>query len=132
MLLNKYTLTALAGAVASVSGQAKFNFGSASASAPGVVAQNPNGPTNPKSPQLNTPINQTSEARLVTVNSVDDWCTFSSPNGDIIANVEGETVAYCTKARNNARVIVSSFSIALFFRWLLTCPLCAFYSLMVL
>lgn len=28
------------------------------------------------SPSLNTPINQTSLARLASVNSIDDWCTF--------------------------------------------------------
>lgn len=44
-------------------------------------------------------------SRLISVNSIDDWCTFASPDGESIADVEGEVVAYCTKARNNARVI---------------------------
>lgn len=46
-----------------------------------------------------------SESRLVSVNSVDDWCTFGPPDVQAIADVETITVAYCTKARNNARVI---------------------------
>ena len=107
MLFNKYTLTALASVVASVTAQAKFDYGTANPNAAGVVSQNANGPTNPKAPSLGTPVNQTSMSRLASVNSVDDWCTFSSPNGEMIADSESFTVAYCTKARNNARVIVS-------------------------
>lgn len=105
MLFNTYALAALAGAIGTA--QAKFTYGTPSADAAGVVSQSANGPTNPKAPSLGTAINQTSEARLVTVNSVDDWCTFSSPDGMTISNEEQITVAYCTQARNNARVIVS-------------------------
>ncbi|PWN51855.1 hypothetical protein IE53DRAFT_385780 [Violaceomyces palustris] len=84
----------------------KFNFGTASADYPGVKSTQRNGPTNPSAPMLNTPINQTSVARLATINSIDDWCTFGPPSNDQpLGNVEGETVAYCTKPRNNARVI---------------------------
>lgn len=42
---------------------------------------------------------------MLSINSIDDWCTFSSPDGLAIADEEQVTVAYCTKARNNARVI---------------------------
>lgn len=102
-------IIALASAVATVSAQnvPKFSYGTPSTTAIGVKGRNANGPTNPAAPSLGTPINQTSVARLASINSVDDWCTFSSPDGEMIADVEGITVAYCTKARNNARVIVS-------------------------
>lgn len=36
----------------------KFQYGTPNANAPGVVGANSNGPTNPKQPSLNTPINQ--------------------------------------------------------------------------
>lgn len=84
----------------------KFEFGTPDASYPGVVAQNKNGPTNPDKPSLHTAINQTSISRLASVNSVDDWCTFGpKDNSRELGDVEQETVAYCTKARNGARVI---------------------------
>ncbi|PWN37777.1 uncharacterized protein FA14DRAFT_159660 [Meira miltonrushii] len=105
-------LTSLLVVVAAVFGMAsaqstppKFNFGTANPNMIGVKARNKLGPTNPAMPSLGTPINQTSVARLLSINSVDDWCTFSSPDGKPIADTESYTVAYCTKARNNARVI---------------------------
>ncbi|GAC77027.1 hypothetical protein PANT_24c00009 [Moesziomyces antarcticus T-34] len=98
-------LVALA-AGASAQSVPAFRYGTPSANYPGVKGTNRNGPTNPSAPQLNTPINQTSDSRLATLNSIDDWCTFGPQvPGTIIGNVEGETVAYCTKPRNNARVI---------------------------
>lgn len=36
----------------------KFQYGTPNPNAPGVVSANKNGPTNPKAPSLNTPINQ--------------------------------------------------------------------------
>lgn len=108
MHFSSYAVSAVVGAaVATLSAQAKFTYGTASGTYAGVVSQDANGPTNPKAPSLGTAINQTSYARLVSVNSVDDWCTFSSPDGQDIADEEAVTVAYCTQARNNARVIVS-------------------------
>lgn len=98
-------LFGLASAQTSNTNVPKFNYGTANPNMIGVKGRNKNGPTNPAAPSLGTPINQTSEARLVSVNSVDDWCTFSSPDGKAIADTESYTVAYCTKARNNARVI---------------------------
>ncbi|CAO1629330.1 unnamed protein product [Sympodiomycopsis kandeliae] len=83
----------------------KFQYGTPNPNAPGVVGANKNGPTNPKAPSMNTPINQTSDARLASINSIDDWCTFGPPTQTTIGDIEGETVAYCTKPRNNARVI---------------------------
>ena len=84
----------------------KFDFGTPDPNYPGVVAQEKNGPTNPSKPKLNTPINQTSTSRLASINSVDDWCTFGPmDNSKTLGDVEAETVAYCTKPRNNARVI---------------------------
>ncbi|CEH14499.1 hypothetical protein CBOM_02340 [Ceraceosorus bombacis] len=100
------SLCAVAVLASSVAAQAKFQYGTPNPNMSGVVGRNSNGPTNPKTPQENTPVNQTSMARLVSVNSVDDWCIYGPPeNGQTIANVEGEVVAYCTKPRNNARVI---------------------------
>lgn len=112
MHFSSYAVTAFVGAaVATLSAQAqsKFTYGTASGTYAGVISQEANGATNPKAPSLGTPINQTSFARLVSVNSVDDWCTFSSPDGQPIADEEAVTVAFCTQARNNARVIVSKF-----------------------
>lgn len=84
----------------------KFTYGTPQHDYPGVVAKGKNGPTNPNKPKLNTPVNQTSEARLATINSVDDWCTFGpKDNKKTLGDTEFETVAYCTKPRNNARVI---------------------------
>ena len=64
------------------------------------------GPTNPKEPIDKTPINQQSLSRLASINSIDDWCTFGPlGDGQPLANEEDRTVAWCTKPRNNARVI---------------------------
>jgi hypothetical protein len=107
MQFTTSSFVALASAIATLSTSvaAKFEYGTASSTYFGVVARNANGPTNPSAPSLGTTINQTSVSRLVSINSIDDWCTFSSPDGEIIADVEAITVAYCTKARNDARVI---------------------------
>ncbi|SNX87926.1 uncharacterized protein MEPE_06637 [Melanopsichium pennsylvanicum] len=104
----KAAATLLVALAAGVSAQSvpAFRYGTPSTDYPGVKGTNSNGPTNPSSPQLNTPINQTSNSRLASLNSIDDWCTFGPEvAGTVIGDVEGETVAYCTKARNNARVI---------------------------
>ena len=95
------------GASSSASSSApKFSYGKPKHDYPGVQATGPNGPTNPKEPKLDTPINQTSMSRLASLNSVDDWCTFGPPdNTQPLGNVEAEVVAWCTKPRNNARVI---------------------------
>lgn len=96
-----------------------------------VTATGTNGPTNPPAPTLGS-YNQTSDSRLATLNSVDDFCLFApaEPNSEI-GNVcveaslharsalregwrlttnsypysEGEVVAWCTKPRNGARLI---------------------------
>ena len=84
----------------------KFTYGTPSPNYPGVVAKGKMGKTNPQEPKMNTPINQNSMARLASVNSIDDWCTFGPPGPDKqLGDVEQETVAWCTKPRNNARVI---------------------------
>lgn len=104
-LLSFTAAAALFGMATAQSTPPKFQYGTPNPNMIGVKSRNKNGPTNPAAPSLGTPINQTSEARLVSVNSVDDWCTFSSPDGKLIADTESYTVAFCTKARNNARVI---------------------------
>ncbi|KAJ7659404.1 hypothetical protein B0H17DRAFT_342585 [Mycena rosella] len=53
-----------------------------------------------------TMIDQGSMARLLSINSIDDFCLFAppSPNSEI-ADTETLEVAWCTMPRNNARVI---------------------------
>jgi hypothetical protein len=74
-----------------------------------VTATGPNGPTNPDRPsfaQVGTTVNQNSDARLISVNAIDDFCLFApkDPNSEIGAH-EHDVVAWCTKPRNNARII---------------------------
>ncbi|CCF50448.1 hypothetical protein NDA11_005037 [Ustilago hordei] len=98
--------TVLAAAAASAQSVPAFTYGTANADYSGVKSTNRNGATNPSTPELNTPINQTSVSRLASINSIDDWCTFGPPGtGQPLADVEEITVAYCTKPRNNARII---------------------------
>ncbi|KAJ7588289.1 hypothetical protein C8J56DRAFT_1004500 [Mycena floridula] len=65
----------------------------------GVLATGTMGVTNPPQATMGTPINQNSDARLLT-----DWCLFApaTPNTKVS---DGEVVAWCTKPRNNARLI---------------------------
>ena len=87
-------------------GSPKFDIGKPSPNYAGVVAHGSMGKTNPHQPKMNTPINQKSHARLASVNSAEDWCTFGPPGGDEeLGDIEQKTVAWCTKPRNNARVI---------------------------
>ncbi|KAJ7092396.1 hypothetical protein B0H15DRAFT_173108 [Mycena belliarum] len=72
----------------------------------GVIATGTQGVTNPPVPTMPTTINQTSMARLLSLNSIDDFCLFAPPTGpSVIGNTETEEVAWCTKPRNGARVI---------------------------
>jgi hypothetical protein len=71
----------------------------------GVLATGTMGPTNPPEPTLGTSITQTSMSRLLAVNSIDDFCLFAPPTLQDIANSETIEVAWCTKPRNNARLI---------------------------
>ena len=81
-----------------------------------VTATFPNGPTNPEAPSfaaVGSTVNQTSYARLLTLNGVDDFCLFGPPEtgpDQLIGNVEPIVVAYCTKPRNNARWVTAVFS----------------------
>ncbi|ODN79156.1 glycoprotein [Cryptococcus wingfieldii CBS 7118] len=78
-----------------------------------VTASYPNGPTNPDAPEfypLGSYVNQTSESRLISLNSVDDFCLWGPPEKGTgvdteIGTVEPIVVAYCTKPRNGARLI---------------------------
>ncbi|KAJ6632177.1 hypothetical protein B0H10DRAFT_1771923 [Mycena sp. CBHHK59/15] len=72
----------------------------------GVIATGTQGVTNPPAPTMPSTINQTSMARLLSVNSIDDFCLFAppAPNSQI-ADTEELEVAWCTQPRNNARVI---------------------------
>ncbi|KAJ7493569.1 hypothetical protein FB451DRAFT_1164463 [Mycena latifolia] len=72
----------------------------------GVIATGTQGVTNPPVPTMPTTINQTSMARLLSVNSIDDFCLFAPPVANSeIADTETEEIAWCTMPRNNARVI---------------------------
>ncbi|KAJ6456609.1 hypothetical protein C8R47DRAFT_187368 [Mycena vitilis] len=71
----------------------------------GVIATGTQGVTNPPAPTMGTAINQTSMARLLSVNSIDDFCLFAPPTMANISDSETFEVAWCTKQRNNARVI---------------------------
>ncbi|KAJ7064657.1 hypothetical protein C8F01DRAFT_960902, partial [Mycena amicta] len=71
----------------------------------GVIASGTQGPTNPPVPTLPTTIDQTSMARLLSVNSIDDFCIFAPPSLATIPDTETVEVAWCTMPRNNARVI---------------------------
>ncbi|KAF8918817.1 hypothetical protein CPB85DRAFT_1249171, partial [Mucidula mucida] len=80
--------------------------GGASAQSPGVIATGTMGTTNPPQATMGTAVNQTSMARLISLNSVDDWCIFAPPDAGVtIGESEAFEVAWCTQARNNARVI---------------------------
>ncbi|WVQ95426.1 hypothetical protein IAU59_002523 [Kwoniella sp. CBS 9459] len=78
-----------------------------------VTATNPNGVTNPDQPEflpIGSYVNQTSLSRLLTLNGVDDFCLYGPPDQsggpeNEIGNVEPVVVAYCTKPRNDARLI---------------------------
>jgi len=76
-----------------------------------VTATQPNGRTNPSAPAfmpVGSYVNQTSVSRLISLNSVDDFCLWGPPEpgpDSLIGNVEPIVVAYCTKPRNNARLI---------------------------
>ncbi|GHJ89745.1 hypothetical protein NliqN6_6147 [Naganishia liquefaciens] len=77
----------------------------------GVVATFPNGATNPDAPafaEVGSIVNQTSYARLLTLNSIDDFCLFGPPEpgpDSLVGNVEPIVTAFCLQARNEARLI---------------------------
>ncbi|KAJ7060493.1 hypothetical protein C8F01DRAFT_1210463 [Mycena amicta] len=72
----------------------------------GVIGTGTMGVTNPPAPTLGTAINQKSDARLLSLNAIDDFCLFAPPEpNSVIGDTEGEEVAWCVKPRNNARVI---------------------------
>ncbi|AFR98238.2 glycoprotein [Cryptococcus neoformans C23] len=78
-----------------------------------VTATFPNGATNPETPEfapIGSYVNQSSDSRLISLNGVDDFCLWGPLNmsggaANLIGNIEPEVVAYCTKPRNNARLI---------------------------
>ncbi|KAI5451662.1 hypothetical protein NCC49_001643 [Naganishia albida] len=71
-----------------------------------VTATGTMGTTNPPQATMGTPVNQTSMSRLLSANSVDDFCIFAPPEAGVtIGDSEAYEVAWCTKPRNNARVI---------------------------
>ncbi|KAJ7233176.1 immunoreactive manno protein MP88 [Mycena rebaudengoi] len=71
----------------------------------GIIATGPQGPTNLPAPTIPTNINQRSLARLLSINSISDFCIFAPPQLANIGEAERDVVAWCTQPRNNARVI---------------------------
>ncbi|KAJ7314416.1 hypothetical protein DFH08DRAFT_1087291 [Mycena albidolilacea] len=72
----------------------------------GVLATGTLGSTDPPAPTLPTIINQTSVARLLSVNDIHDFCIFAPREaGTLVGDSESDEVAWCTLPRNNARVI---------------------------
>ncbi|KAF7316545.1 hypothetical protein MIND_00173800 [Mycena indigotica] len=100
MMLDKRTLVLL-----SLTLSQRSTLARAQDFAPGVLATGTQGVTNPPVPTLPTTIDQTSMARLLSINSIDDFCIFAPPSFDTIPNTETVEVAWCTQPRNNARVI---------------------------
>lgn len=54
----------------------------------GVIATGTQGVTNPPVPTMPTTINQTSMARLLSLNSIDDFCIFAPPSLNTISETE--------------------------------------------
>lgn len=71
-----------------------------------VTATGTMGTTNPPAATLGTANNQSSMARLISLNGINDFCLFAppEPNGSI-GDTEAIEVAYCLQPRNNARLI---------------------------
>jgi len=72
---------------------------------PGVLATGTMGITNPPAPTMGTALNQSSYSRLLTLNTVDDFCLFAPPTLANISDSETLEVAYCLQQRNDARLI---------------------------
>ncbi|WVQ95492.1 hypothetical protein IAU59_002589 [Kwoniella sp. CBS 9459] len=71
-----------------------------------VTATGTMGTTNPPQATLGTTVDASSMARLVSLNAIDDFCLFAPPEANsVIGETEGEEVAWCVQARNNARQI---------------------------
>ncbi|TIA82014.1 hypothetical protein E3P98_01665 [Wallemia ichthyophaga] len=71
----------------------------------GVLATGTMGSTNPPSPTMKAG-DAGSNARLLSVNSIDDFCIFGPKEANkTIGDTEGEQVAWCTQPRNDARLI---------------------------
>ncbi|KAJ7143337.1 hypothetical protein C8R43DRAFT_1130763 [Mycena crocata] len=90
-------LILVSASVASVNAAASFPEG--------VIATGTQGTTNPPVPTTGTKVDQGSMARLLSVNSIDDFCLFAPPTVAPVADTETIEVAWCTKPRNNARLI---------------------------
>jgi len=73
-----------------------------------VTATGTMGTTNPPQATLGTPLNQSSFSRLLSLNSVQDFCLFAPPYPGVnstIGDTEAIEVAWCTLLRNDARLI---------------------------
>jgi hypothetical protein len=63
-----------------------------------VTATGTMGVTNPPQATMGTAINQTSMARLLSLNAIDDWCVFGPPEPNSeIGNTEQYEVAWCIR-----------------------------------
>ena len=72
-------------------------FGATAANAQ-VTATGTMGVTNPPQATLGTAINQTSMARLLSLNAIDDFCLFAPPEpNSVIGDTEAYEVAWCMR-----------------------------------
>jgi hypothetical protein len=63
-----------------------------------VTATGTMGVTNPPRATMGTAINQTSMARLASLNSINDWCVFAPPEpNSVIGDTEEFEVAWCMR-----------------------------------
>jgi hypothetical protein len=63
-----------------------------------VTASGTQGPTNPPKATMGTAVNQTSMARLLSLNSINDWCVFGPPEpNSVIGDTEAFEVAWCMR-----------------------------------
>lgn len=70
---------------------------------PGVLATGTMGVTNPPKATMGTAVNQTSMARLLSLNSIDDFCLFAPPEpNSVIGDTEAYEVAWCMREFNDS------------------------------
>jgi hypothetical protein len=81
-----------------------------SAQAQGVTATGTQGVTNPPRATMGTPVNQTSMARLLSLNSINDWCVFGPPEpNSVIGDTEEFEVAWCMRESHTQLLTHMSF-----------------------
>lgn len=76
-----------------------------------VTATGTQGVTNPPKATMGTAVNQTSYARLLSLNSINDWCVFGPPEpNSVIGDTEEFEVAWCMREFFGLRIRSTSLS----------------------